>query len=347
VVSKALGITRGKAEIDDILRFICPTGPAHSPASAPDWPEGVLQQNTEVYLADARVQTNPNFPYTSHDQTSRLPSPNHSDSAGWDIAMTRGAPIEDPRGQYQSGWQGLSHPQTASEESLGDDNFGQSSSRTTSEATNMTPAALDAEIPAASEYKPWQLGRLEGSSLDSELNSQSYIGITTDRLDREVTSVPILTPGQTSDSNSMNPYTPLPSILEAPTSGSGTPSYPEFDSYTRYNSVMDVDPLPGSSQARDVSSSPDAGRRPSMLSEVSDQQPKRARQISPGPRNQSPLISEEDLQMRECDMIQSVLRQLAVRFEGMADHLSKRSRLVAPVKAFLLNVRLLPSRLQA
>jgi hypothetical protein len=338
VVSKYLDIIRGKTGINDIPCAICPTGPAHSPAFAPDGPEGLLPQSTEPYVVDARVQTNPDFPYTSHEQTSRLPSPNHSDSAGWDIAMTRGFPMEDPRGQYQSGWPGLSHPQTASGEYLGDDNFGQSSFRTTSQPTDMPPAALNAEIPAASEYQPWQPGRLEASSLDSELNSQSYIGITADRLDREVTSVPILTPGQTSDSNSMNPHTPIPPNRQAWTPSSDTPSYPEFYQYIRYNSVMNDDSIPGPSHARDVSSSPDAGRRPSILSEVSDQESKRARQISPARRNPLPLMTLEDLQTRECDMIQSVLRQLAVRFEGMADHISKRSRIVAPVKDFLLNV---------
>jgi hypothetical protein len=331
VVSKKLGITGGRAEIDDILRFICPTGPAQPPA-APDRPDEMFLQHVDIHVLDLLAESHSTLSRPSQEESGHVSSIDNSDSrGGWNLGMTMDAPIAEPTDQHQSGWQGLSHPQVAQGESLNNGNCGHGSFRTSVQVTDVPLAAFNTQSQAGSQYQPWQPDRLGESPLASLIAGQDYLGNT-------ATSVPALTPGQTSDSSSMNPHTPIPPNRQASTPSSDTPSYPEFDSYIRYNSVMNDDSIPGPSHTRDVSSSPDAGRRPSMSSEVSDQQPKRARQTSPARRNPLPLMTLEDLQTRECDMIQSVLRQLAVRFEGMADHLSKRSRIIAPVKAFLLNV---------
>jgi hypothetical protein len=339
VISEELGIYGGRTEIDDMLRIICPTRPAHPLDSAPDRQDEMYGQGRAMDVQEQLAQAWPTLSYRPQEDSDHLSSIDVGNFTGWSFGGTTDAPIASPTDQYQSGWQDLSSPQVAQGESLGNDKIGHASFGITSQAPSVPLATFNTQSQAGSQYPPGHPGPLGEPSVDKDLADRNYLDDTATRSHREETGVPALTPGQTSVSSSMNPHTPLMSNSEASTFSSGKPVYPEFDSYIRYDSVTNDNPNAGPNHARDVSSSPDAGRRPSVSSNTNDQESKRARQTSPERRDQSPLTTREDLQARECDMIQRILRQLAARFEGMADHLSKRSRIIAPIKLFWSNVR--------
>lgn len=327
VMSEELGIYGGTTEIDDMLRVICPTRPAHPLDSAPDRQDEMYGQGRAMHVQEQVAQAWPTMSYGPQEESDHLSSIDVGNFTGWTFGGPADAPVANPTDRYQTGWQGFLDPEAP----LANDAFGHSTLPTTSQYTDILSVALQAQIPAAWQYQLWQTGPPGEPALDRGEADRSYLDNAATGSVRQESGVPALTPGQISDSNSTNPYTPLPLHRAAPSSPT---SFAKASSYLQSDFDMFVDLSPDPSDAQDKSPEPDDRRRPSTSSNASFQEYKRVRQTSPEPRDRLPLIIREDLQSRESEMTQRILRQLAAGFSSIAEHVSRRSR----IKDFLLNV---------